>query len=98
MRVPNIRLAAAAALAVLSSVCGAAVLDSNAVVPVPLSKRQVTPATGIIRDFEVHPPVLTPKGTNGRDQNGCVVTQTLMVHQFASSYGAPYVGMCGFVI
>jgi hypothetical protein len=69
-------------------------LVSDALVDAPprLATRQGTPGSGILRDFEVHAPVLTPESHNGGDAYGCVVTQTLMVHQFANSYGQPFVG------
>ena len=54
-----------------------------------LGKRQ-TSSSGITVDFQVTEPVLTPSGTN--DQYGCVYTKVLMEHDFAYSYGAPFVG------
>jgi hypothetical protein len=76
-------------------------LASDALVAAPprLATRQGTPGSGVLRDFEVHTPVLTPESNNGRDAYGCVVTQTLMVHQFANSYGKPFVGgLCFFIM
>jgi len=64
-------------------------------------------ARPLLVDFQVYPPVLvpTPAGdvlTNGSTGSiptvvpaetfGCVVYETLMVHEFAESYGAPFVG------
>ncbi|OJJ42010.1 hypothetical protein ASPZODRAFT_105929 [Penicilliopsis zonata CBS 506.65] len=46
---------------------------------------------GLLHDFQVHPPVLTPSST-GKNEYGCVVTQTLMEYDFANSYGSPYIG------
>lgn len=56
---------------------------------VDLPKRQLE--LGPVLDFQVYPPVAVPP-TQGQDDNGCVVEQTLMVHSFAQSYGAPFVG------
>ncbi|KIX96690.1 uncharacterized protein Z520_07409 [Fonsecaea multimorphosa CBS 102226] len=63
--------------------------------------------SSVLRVFQVHPPVITPdtvvQGALLQDDGGpgkpfvsrmagCVVTQTLMTHSFANSYGKPYVG------
>ncbi len=64
-------------------------------------------ARPLLVDFQVYPPVLipTPAGdvlTNGSTGSvptvvpvqtfGCVIYETLMVYEFAKSYGAPFVG------
>lgn len=41
--------------------------------------------------FQVTEPVVTPTGSH--DEYGCVVSQVLMSHVFAKSYGVPYTGM-----
>ena len=55
-----------------------------------LVKRQGAPGSGILTDFQVYEPVLTPTGSS--NQYGCVYTKTLMEYDFANSYGAPFVG------
>ena len=69
---------------------------SNAVLPrIPdhgFGKRQ-TSSSGLTVDFQVTEPVLTPSGTS--DQYGCVYTKVLMEHDFAYSYGIPFVGEKG---
>lgn len=52
-------------------------------------KRQ-TPATPPLVAFQVQNPVLVP--TANGNQSGCVHTQVLMDHEFAFSYGKPFVG------
>ena len=65
-------------------------------------------ASARLTDFQVYPPVLTPTQDNGAAltngsgnpyaaqvplaTEGCIKHQTLMVHTFANSYGAPFVG------
>jgi len=56
-----------------------------------VEQRQAQPAPGQLNDFQVYEPVLTPEGPS--DQHGCVYTKVLMEHDFANSYGAPFVGM-----
>jgi len=71
----------------------APVLSSAAVPRSPnyaLSKRQAALAPGLLNDFQVYEPVLTPTGNS--DQYGCVYTKVLMEHDFAFSYGQPFVG------
>jgi hypothetical protein len=68
-----------------------ATASSVAVSNVNLEKRQGAPGNGVLTDFQVYEPVLTPSGTS--NQYGCIYTQTLMAHDFANSYGAPFVGM-----
>ena len=53
-------------------------------------KRQA-PAAGPFLDFQVYQPLLTPTGAS--DQYGCIYTKELMSHEFANSYGTPFVGM-----
>ena len=53
-------------------------------------KRQ-SAASGLLNDFEVYQPVLTPTGSS--DQYGCIYTELLMDHSFGFSYGMPFVGM-----
>ena len=45
---------------------------------------------GPLVNFQVHQPVFTPSGSD--TEYGCVTTQTLMEHEFAFSYGKPFVG------
>ncbi|KAA6408958.1 MAG: hypothetical protein FRX48_07302 [Lasallia pustulata] len=52
-------------------------------------KRQ-SAASGLLNDFEVYQPVLTPTGSS--DQYGCTYTELLMDHSFGFSYGMPFVG------
>lgn len=52
-------------------------------------KRQV-PATPPLVVFQVQDPIIIPT-TNG-NQSGCVETQLLMDHEFAYSYGNPFIG------
>ncbi|EXJ66144.1 uncharacterized protein A1O5_10759 [Cladophialophora psammophila CBS 110553] len=67
----------------------------------------VAAVASVLRVFQVNPPILTPEAISHRtllqDEGGssgsfvsqvpgCTVTQTLMVHSFANSYGHPYVG------
>lgn len=50
-------------------------------------------SSGELHDFQVYPPVLTASAdAGGKNEYGCVVTQTLMDYDFANSYGVPYVG------
>ena len=49
------------------------------------------PAVGPLVDFQVSEPVLTPSSAS--DQYGCIYTKKLMSHEFANSYGAPFVGV-----
>ncbi|KAJ5994482.1 hypothetical protein N7451_010206 [Penicillium sp. IBT 35674x] len=50
-------------------------------------------SSGELHDFQVYPPVLTASAdARGKNEYGCVVTQTLMDYDFANSYGVPYVG------
>lgn len=54
-----------------------------------LAKRQVsTPPPLVV--FQVQDPIIIPT-TNG-NQSGCVKTQLLMDHEFAFSYGKPFIG------
>ncbi|CAO1601988.1 hypothetical protein XANCAGTX0491_005624 [Xanthoria calcicola] len=54
-----------------------------------LAKRQVsTPPPLVV--FQVQDPIIIPT-TNG-NQSGCVETQLLMDHEFAFSYGKPFIG------
>ena len=55
-----------------------------------LPKRQTEPAPGLLNDFQVYEPVLTPTGNTS--PYGCVYTKVLMEHDFAFSYGQPFVG------
>ncbi|KAJ5717898.1 hypothetical protein N7488_003544 [Penicillium malachiteum] len=56
-------------------------------------KRTSASTSGELHDFQVAPPVLTPSANGkGKNEYGCVVTQTLMDYDFANSYGTPYVG------
>ncbi|KAJ5759200.1 hypothetical protein N7520_006356 [Penicillium odoratum] len=56
-------------------------------------KRVSDTNAGELHDFQVYPPVLTASANaNGKNEYGCVVTQTLMDYDFANSYGSPYVG------
>ena len=55
-----------------------------------LYQRQAVPAPGQLDIFQVYQPVLTPSGTS--TEHGCVYTKTLMEHNFAYSYGIPFVG------
>ncbi|ETI23742.1 hypothetical protein G647_05547 [Cladophialophora carrionii CBS 160.54] len=63
--------------------------------------------SSVLRVFQVSPPLLAPPGvpqnsllSNEQGQSvaadfckhGCFVTQTLMVHSFANSYGDPFIG------
>lgn len=73
-----------------------------------LTKYAVAAASPLLRVIQAYPPVLTafPNGTellsdgsqNFNEQmippntTNCVVQQTLMVHEFANSYGNPFVG------
>ena len=57
----------------------------------PIVKRQGAPGSGVLTDFQVYEPVLTPAGPD--NENGCVHTKTLMKYDFANSYGAPFIGM-----
>lgn len=54
------------------------------------AKRQGAPGSGVLTDFQVYEPVLTPSGSS--NQYGCVYIKTLMEYDFANSYGAPFVG------
>lgn len=56
----------------------------------PIVKRQGAPGSGVLTDFQVYEPVLSPVGPS--NQYGCVYTQTLMAYDFANSYGAPFIG------
>ena len=58
---------------------------------VAFRKRQTIPPRDVLDNFQVYEPILTPSGTS--DQYGCVYAKTLMVHDFAFSYGTPFVGM-----
>ena len=63
------------------------------VLPAPdhaLSARQAAPSPGQTDIFQVYPPVLTPSGSSNK--YGCVYTKVLMEHNFAYSYGQPFVG------
>ena len=56
-----------------------------------VSKRQtVAPPTGLLTNFQVEAPVLTPSGSG--DEYGCIYTKLLMDHSFGYSYGVPFVG------
>ena len=52
-------------------------------------KRQVSAPSPLV-NFQVSLPILTPSGQS--NQYGCVYTETLMEHEFANSYGSPFVG------
>ena len=52
-------------------------------------KRQVS-ATPPLVVFQAQDPIIIPT-TNG-NQSGCVETQLLMDHEFAFSYGKPFIG------
>lgn len=52
-------------------------------------KRQTSSEPPLV-DFQVSEPILTPLGTT--DRYGCIYTQLLMEHDFAFSYGKPFVG------
>lgn len=55
-------------------------------------KRQGSPSTSLLTDFQVYPPVLTPEGTE--NEYGCVYTEKLMDFHFANSINGPFVGTC----
>lgn len=67
---------------------------SSAITPLAsnnvFAKRQISPASTLLVDFQVTEPILTPSGLS--DQYGCIYTKVLMEHDFAYSYGAPFVG------
>ena len=54
-----------------------------------IEKRQTSDVSPLV-DFQVYEPVWSPTGAS--NQYGCVFTETLMVHEFANSYGVPFVG------
>ncbi|RDW82748.1 hypothetical protein BP6252_03860 [Coleophoma cylindrospora] len=58
--------------------------------PYPIQDRQAVSPSQPLVDFQVYEPVLTPSGSS--NEYGCIYTKTLMEHQFASSYGIPFVG------
>ena len=72
------------------------VISSESILALPdgrpnndLQKRQFDP--GLVVDFQVYEPVSLPP-VIGHDENGCVVAQTLMKHDFVNSYYQPFVG------
>ena len=75
---------------ILLSLCVFALAQALASPDNALVKRQGAPGTGVLTDFQVYEPVLTPSGPS--NQYGCVYTKTLMEYDFANSYGAPFVG------
>ncbi|KAL8912733.1 MAG: hypothetical protein Q9172_007449, partial [Xanthocarpia lactea] len=54
-----------------------------------LAKRQTSTASTLVT-FQVQDPILTP--TTNDNRSACVYTQLLMDHEFAFSYGKPFVG------
>ncbi|KAL8775906.1 MAG: hypothetical protein Q9194_003512 [Teloschistes cf. exilis] len=52
-------------------------------------KRQTSPSSPLV-NFQVSEPILTPPGN--ANQYGCIHSQLLMEHDFAFSYGKPFVG------
>ena len=55
-----------------------------------LPERQIVDLTVPVRDFQVSQPITTPAGSANR--YGCIYTKVLMQHDFAYSYGMPFVG------
>ena len=55
-----------------------------------LLERRTVDLTVPLRDFQVFQPVITPAGS--ANPYGCIYTKVLMQHEFAYSYGMPFVG------